>query len=98
MYALLGRLCHQLGARQPQYADLDLNGTDSSSSTHCNGVSKEALQNGQHSSYAHSKASAQDATAFYIFMDEAMKTAIENLEDLKEARVKAREHWKKREK
>jgi len=36
----------------------------------------------------------EDATAFYIFMDEAMKTAIENLEDLKEARVKAREQWK----
>ncbi len=35
----------------------------------------------------------ESATAYLIYMDVATKKAIENLEDVKEARVKAREEW-----
>ena len=41
-----------------------------------------------------SKPLKENATAYYIFVDDAAKKAIENLEDVKAARAKAREDWK----
>jgi len=41
-----------------------------------------------------SKPLKENATAYYIYLDEAAKRAIDNLQDVKEARAAAREEWK----